>query len=196
MASYGARRHAAVRGRIQAGEPDGSPGVPRGQSAGISPGIRIHSAACGQPEIKMNYYESSNETVTIGTKPARTIRVHERMDGHALLWACAKASPFLPATCHGRGQPVSNHSLQDAILPDPARFHSLRERIGYWQAVLELDEPEDQLTAAVHAALSVYRHLMDDNPLSRDGRRFTSIVAEAAAEWAGSQKEEANYEIR
>jgi len=141
-------------------------------------------------------YNTTTETVTIHTKPARTIRVHERMDGHALLWACAKASPFLPATYHGRGQPVSNHSLRDSILPDPARFHSLRERIGYWQAVLELDEPEDQLTAAVHAALSVYRHLMDDNPLSRDGRQFTSIVAEAAAEWAGSQKEEASYEIR
>ena len=117
------------------------------------------------------------------------------MDGHALLWACAKASPFLPATYHGRGQPVSNHSLQDAILPDPDRFNSLRERIGYWQSALELEEPEDQLTAAVHAALSVYRHLMDDNPLSRN-RRFTSIVAEAAAEWAGSRKEEPSYEIR
>jgi hypothetical protein len=38
MATYGARRHAVVRERIQAGEPDGSPGFPRGQSAGISPG--------------------------------------------------------------------------------------------------------------------------------------------------------------
>ena len=82
------------------------------------------------------------------------------------------------------------------MLPDPARFNSLRERIGYWQSVLALDEPEDQLTAAVHAALSVYRHLMDDNPLSGDGHRFTSVVAEAAADWAVGEKAESNYQIR
>ena len=34
--------------------------------------------------------------------------------------------------------------------------------------MLVLDEPEDQFTAAVHAALSIYRHLMDDKPLSGD----------------------------
>ena len=170
------------------------------ESPGVSPqASRRESASTQQPadnpRSKMKY-DTPTETVTIHTKLARTIRVHERMDGHALLWACAKASPFLPATFHGRGQPVSNHSLEGAILPDPARFNSLRERIGYWQSVLELDEPEDQLTAAVHAALSVYRHLMDDNPLSAEGRRFTSIVAEAAAEWAGSHKEEPHYQIR
>lgn len=86
--------------------------------------------------------------------------------------------------------------MRDIILPDPARFNSLRERIGYWQSVLALDEPEDQLTAAVHAALSVYRHLMDDNPLREDGRRFTSVVAEAAADWAGEQNTTPNYQVR
>ena len=167
MAIYGARRHAPVRERIQAGEPDGSPGIPRGQSRRPLAGIPHPIHACGQPEIR-NEIQRLDETVTIGTKPARTIEVHERMDGYALLWACAKAKPFIPATYHGRGQPISNHSMRDIMLPDPARFNSLRERIGYWQSVLALDEPEDQLTAAVHAALSVYRHLMDDNPLSGD----------------------------
>ncbi len=52
------------------------------------------------------------------------------------------------------------------------------------------------VTAAVHAALSVYRHLMDDNPLSGDGRRFTSVVSEAAAEWAVGEKVEASYQLR
>ena len=141
-------------------------------------------------------YNDPNETVILGTKPARTITVHERMDGYALLWACAKAKPFIPATYHGRGQPITNRHMRDIMLPDPARFNSLRERIGYWQSVLALDEPEDQLTAAVHAALSVYRHLMDDNPLSGDGRRFTSVVAEAAADWAVGQKVESSYQIR
>lgn len=144
---------------------------------------------------KMRYNES-NETVRIGTKPARTITVHERMDGYALLWACAKAKPFIPATYHGRGQPVTTRHMRDIMLPDPARFNSLRERIGYWQSVLALDEPEDQLTAAVHAALSVYRHLMDDNPLSADGRRFTCVVAEAAADWAGEQNTTPSYKVR
>ena len=141
-------------------------------------------------------YNESNETVRIGTKPARTITVHERMDGYALLWACAKAKPFTPATYHGRGQPITNRHMRDIMLPDPARFNSLRERIGYWQSVLALDEPEDQLTAAVRAALSVYRHLMDDNPLSGDSRRFTSVVAEAAADWAGEQNATPSYQIR
>ena len=54
----------------------------------------------------------------------------------------------------------------------------------------------DQFTAAVHAALSIYRHLMDDNPLSGDPRQFTSVVAEAAAEWAVGEKAESNYQIR
>lgn len=141
-------------------------------------------------------YNESNETVRIGTKPARTIKMHERMDGYALLWACAKAKPFIPATYHGRGQPISNRHMRDIMLPDPAWFNSLRERIGYWQSMLALDEPEDQLTAAVHSALSVYRHLMDDNPLNGDPRQFTSVVAEAAADWAVGEKAESKYQIR
>lgn len=141
-------------------------------------------------------YNQLSEYVEIGRNRARKIKVHERMDGFALLWACSKAKPFIPATYHGRGQPISNHHMRDTPLPDPASFNNLRERIGYWQSVLALDEPEDQLTAAVHAALSVYRHLMDDNPLSGDTHRFTSVVAEAAADWAVGQKVESNYQIR
>jgi len=134
--------------------------------------------------------------VEIGQPVSRVIDVRSLADARALLWACAKHHTFLPANCErDDGEPLTNEDLRERPLPDPDRYAHFRERIGYWEAALELDDPEDQLAAAVHAALSVFRPLMDENPVSDDPRRFTSLVAEAAEEWAMEQREEVRYEL-
>ena len=123
--------------------------------------------------------------VLIGSPPLRSIPIHDRMDGYALLWACAKAQEFIPARLvTAAPQPHRNDSLRDQPLPDPTRFNSLRERIGYWQTALQLDDPEIQLGAAVCAALNSYFHLIRQNHLAAQPKEFIRVIAESAREWA------------
>ena len=123
--------------------------------------------------------------VLIGSPPLRHIPIHDRMDGYAILWACAKAREFIPARLvTAAPQAHSNEHMRDQALPDPKRFNSLRERIGYWEAVLELDEPEIQLGAAVCAALNTYLHLIGENPLATTPKEFIRVITESAREWA------------
>jgi hypothetical protein len=123
--------------------------------------------------------------VIIGCPSIRHIHIHDRMDGYAILWACAKARQFMPAKLVTTApQPHCNQHLRDQPLPDPKRFNSLRERIGYWESVLELDDPEVQLGAAVCAAFNTYFHLMGENHLATKPKEFIRVITESAREWA------------
>jgi hypothetical protein len=123
--------------------------------------------------------------VIIGAPSIRHIPIHDRMDGYAILWACAKARAFIPAKLvTAAPQAHSNDHMRDQPLPDPKRFNSLRERIGYWETVLELDDPEIQLGAAVCAALNTYLHLIGENPLATTPKEFIRVITESACEWA------------
>jgi hypothetical protein len=134
--------------------------------------------------------------VEIGLPVDCVVEVHSLVDAKALLWACAKRETFLPAMCErDDGEPLTNEHLRDRPLPDPHRYSQFRERIGYWEAALELDDPEDQLGSAVIAALNSYSPLMMDNPLADEPQRFSSIVAEAARDWAVGQQGESSFEL-
>jgi hypothetical protein len=123
--------------------------------------------------------------VIIGAPSIRHIPIHDRMDGYAILWACAKARQFMPAKLvTAAPQPHYNQHMRDQALPDQKRFNSLRERIGYWESVLELDDPEVQLGAAVCAAFNTYFHLMGENPLATKPKEFIGVITESAREWA------------
>ena len=123
--------------------------------------------------------------VFIGSPSVRHIPIHDRMDGYAILWACAKARSFIPAKLvTAAPQPHCNQHMRDQPLPDPKRFNSLRERIGYWESVLELDNPEVQLGAAVCAALNTYLHLMGENHLATKPNEFIRVITDSAREWA------------
>ena len=127
----------------------------------------------------------STPHVLIGSPPIRHITVHDRMDGYAILWACAKAREFIPARLvTSAPQPHCNDHMRGQPLPDSKRFNSLRERIGYWEGVLELDDPEVQLGAAVCAALNTYLHLIGDNHLATKPKEFIRVITESAREWA------------
>jgi len=123
--------------------------------------------------------------VLIGSPAVRLIAIHDRMDGYAILWARAKAQEFIPARLvTGAPQPTSNNHMREQPLPDPKRFNSLRERIGYWETVLELNDLEIQLGAAVCAALNSYLHLIQQNPAAAQPKEFIRIITESAREWA------------
>ncbi len=123
--------------------------------------------------------------VLIGSPPVRHIQIQDRMDGYAILWACAKAPEFVEAQLiTGAPQPRHNKHMRDQPLPDPRRFPTLRERIGYWETVLELDDPEVQLGAAVCAALNSYFHLIAESHLAAQPKEFVRVITESAREWA------------
>ena len=123
--------------------------------------------------------------VEIGQPVTRLVEVDSLEDARALLWACAKHHTFLPAMCErDNGEPLDNEGMRDRPLPDADDDSPFQERIGYWQAALELDDPESHLGAAVIAGLNSYHSLMMDNPLAGEPHRFTSVVAEAARDWA------------
>ncbi len=127
----------------------------------------------------------STPHVLIGSPPIRHIPIHDRMDGYAILWACAKAREFIPARLvTSTPQPHCNDHMRGQPLPDSKRFNSLRERIGYWESVLELDDPEVQLGAAVCAALNTYLHLIGDNHLATKPKEFIRVITDSAREWA------------
>jgi hypothetical protein len=124
-------------------------------------------------------------TVEIGQPVIRLIEVDSLEDARALLRACATHHTFLPAMCErDSGEPMDNEWLRDRPIPDEEVHSHFRERVGYWQAALELDDPESHLGAAVIAGLNSYHDLMMDNPLAGEPGRFTSVVAEAARDWA------------
>ena len=65
-------------------------------------------------------------------------------------------------------------------LPKPEPY----QRIGYWESVLELDDPEVQLGAAVCAALNTYLHLIGENHLATKPKEFIRVITDSAREWA------------
>ena len=122
--------------------------------------------------------------VRIGEPVNRTFEPAHEIDAHALLWASAKGRDFIPAIAKIGRKHYQNGPLRDAPLPDAGKFPVLRERIGYWETALELDDPEILLGAAVISALNSYHDLMAENPLAADPGKFIAAVTQAAREWA------------
>ena len=145
--------------------------------------------------------------VEIGQPVSRVIEVRSLADALALLWrspgvasredgACARHRPFLPALCEwDEGELLINEGLRGRPLPGPGQYAHFREGVGYWEAALELDDPESQLGSAVIAALNCYQTVMMDNPLAGEPERFSSIVAETARDWAGECQGTTSYEV-
>jgi hypothetical protein len=122
--------------------------------------------------------------VRIGEPVNRTFEPAHEIDAHALLWASAKGRDFIPAIARIGRKHYQNGPLRDTPLPDAGKFPVLRERIGYWETALELDDPEILLGAAVISALNSFHDLMGDNPLAADPARFIAAITGAAREWA------------
>jgi hypothetical protein len=122
--------------------------------------------------------------VHLGEPVNRTFQPAFEVDAHALLWASAKGRDFIPAIATIGRKSYQNAPLREMPLPDARKYPVLRERIGYWETALELDDPEILLGAAVVSALNSFHDLMGDNPLTADPDKFVATVTEAAREWA------------
>jgi hypothetical protein len=122
--------------------------------------------------------------VRIGEPVNRTFEPAREIDAHALLWASAKGRNFIPAIATIGRKSYQNGPLRDTPLPDARKFPVLRERIGYWETALEIDDPEILLEAAVISALNSFHDLMERNPLAADPARFVATITQAAREWA------------
>lgn len=122
--------------------------------------------------------------VEIGAPVNRSFEPVHEIDAHALLWASAKGREFVPAIATIGRKGYQNGPLRHTPLPDARKFPVLRERIGYWQTVLESDDPEILLGAAVASALNSFHDLIQANTLATDPARFIAAVTEAAREWA------------
>ncbi len=122
--------------------------------------------------------------VRIGNPVNRTFEPAREIDAHALLWASAKGRHFIPAIATIGCKSYQNGPLRQEPLPDAHKYPVLRERIGYWETVLKLDDPEILLGSAVTSALNSFHDLMGDNPLAADPQKFIATVTEAAREWA------------
>lgn len=125
--------------------------------------------------------------VDLGAPVNRSFDVVHEIDAHALLWASAKGREFIPAipaiaTIGRKG--YQNGPLRTTPLPDAGKYPLLRERICYWETVLEIEDEEVVLGAAVIAALNGYLDLMMKNRTAADPKRFVTTVTEAAREWA------------
>ena len=127
---------------------------------------------------------TTRPVVQIGEPVNRTFNPAHEIDAHALLWASAKGRDFIPAIATIGRKSYQNGPLRNTPLPDARKYAVLRERIGYWETALELDDPEILLGAAVIAALNGYLDLMMANPTAADPARFVAAVTEAAREWA------------
>ena len=123
-------------------------------------------------------------TVQIGNPVTRTIQPALEIDAHALLWASAKGREFVPAIATIGRKSYQNGTLREEPLPDAGKFPVLRERIGYWETALEIDDPEILLGAAVTSALNSFHDLIGDNPLAADPQKFAAAITQAAREWA------------
>jgi hypothetical protein len=122
--------------------------------------------------------------VQIGEPVNRTFRPAFEIDAHALLWASAKGRDFIPAIATIGRKSYQNGPLRGEPMPDARKYPVLIERIGYWETVLELDDPEALLGAAVVSALNSFHDLLGDNPLAADPGKFVATIAQAAREWA------------
>lgn len=123
-------------------------------------------------------------TVQIGDPVTRTIQPALEIDAHALLWASAKGREFVPAIATIGRKSYQNGPLREEPLPDAEKFPVLRERIGYWETALELDDPRILLEAAVVSALNSFHDLLGGNPLAADPEKFVATITQAAREWA------------
>jgi hypothetical protein len=127
---------------------------------------------------------NTRNLVQIGDPVNRTFHPAFEIDAHALLWASAKGRDFIPAIATIGRKSYQNGPLRQEPLPDARKYPVLRERIGYWETALELDDPEILLGAAVTSALNSFHDLMGDNPLAADPQKFVAAITEAAREWA------------
>jgi hypothetical protein len=138
----------------------------------------------------MNQNDRTMKTMTtryqvqLGEPVNRTFQPAFEIDAHALLWACAKGRDFIPAIATIGRKSYQNGPLRQEPLPDAHKFPVLRERIGYWETALEIDDPEILLEAAVVSALNSFHDLMGDNPLAADPQKFVTTITQAAREWA------------
>lgn len=134
----------------------------------------------------------NTETMRTKTKPVvhlgdpviRTFHPAFEIDAHALLWASAKGRNFIPAIATIGRKSYQNGPLREEPMPDARKYPVLIERIGYWETVLELDDPETLLGAAVVSALNSFHDLLGDNPLATDPGKFVATITQAAREWA------------
>lgn len=129
--------------------------------------------------MKMKKYH-----VDLGAPVNRSFEPAHEIDVHALLWASAKGREFIPAIATIGRKGYQNGPLRNSPLPDVRKFPVLRERIGYWETVLEIEDEEIVLGAAVISALNGYLDLMMNNRTAADPKKFVAAVTEAAREWA------------
>jgi hypothetical protein len=122
--------------------------------------------------------------VQIGDPVNRTFHPTYEIDAHALLWATAKGRDFIPAIATIGRKHFQNGPLRDQPLPDAQKFPVLRERIGYWEAAIEHDDPEILVEAAVVSALNSFHDLLGDSPLAADPDKFVTTITQAAQAWA------------
>ena len=122
--------------------------------------------------------------VDLGAPVNRSFDGVLEIDVHALLWASAKGREFIPAIATIGRKGYQNGPLRTTPLPDARKYPLLHERIGYWETVLEIEDEEVVLGAAVIAALNGYLDLMMKNRTAADPKRFVAAVTEAAREWA------------
>lgn len=122
--------------------------------------------------------------VELGAPVNRSFSPTHEIDAHALLWASAKGREFVPAIATIGRKGYQNGPLRDTPLPDYQKYPVLNERIGYWETVLEIEDDEVVLGAAVIAALNGYFDLMMNNRTAADPKKFVVAVTEAAREWA------------
>ena len=122
--------------------------------------------------------------VQLGHPVNRTFHPALEIDAHALLWASAKGREFIPAIATIGRKHFQNGPLCKEPLPDARTYPVLHERIGYWETVIEIDDPVIQLEAAVHSALNSFFTLIQESPLAADPGPFVTTITQAAREWA------------
>jgi hypothetical protein len=123
-------------------------------------------------------------TVHLGEPVNRTIQPAHEIDAHALLWASAKGRHFIPAVATIGRKHYQNAPLRECPLPDACKYPVLRERIGYWETAIEIDDPATLLEAAVVSALNTFLDVIGGNELAADPAKFVATITQAAREWA------------
>ena len=128
--------------------------------------------------------QTKRHVVQLGPPVNRTFHLDYAIDAHALLWASAKGREFIPAIATIGSRTYQNGPLHRKPLPDAVRFPVLHDRIGYWETVIEIEDPEVLIWAAVQSALNGYREQITGNPLAAEPARLAATITEAAREWA------------
>ena len=122
--------------------------------------------------------------VHVGAPVNRSFHPAFEIDAHALLWASAKRRDFIPTIATIGRKAYSNEALREEPMPDACKYPVLIERIGYWETVLEHNDPVILLGAAVVSALNSFHDLLGASPLAADPARFIATITESAREWA------------